>query len=74
MSGESAALDVTLPCEEFDTFSGLVFDALGTVPRDGETVELQVGQLDIRVADIREHQVQLAIVKKRSADAEDAAE
>lgn len=67
-------LDVTLPCEEFDTFSGLVFDALGTVPRDGETVELQVGQLDIRVADIREHQVQLAIVKKRSADAEDAAE
>ena len=57
-------LDVSLPCEEFDTFSGLVFDALGAVPRDGEKVELEIGELKIRVVDIREHQVQMAIVKK----------
>ena len=53
-----------MPCEEFDTFSGLIFDALGTVPRDGEKLELQVGALSIRVVEIKEHQVQLAIVKK----------
>lgn len=57
-------LDVSLPCEEFETFSGLIFDALGTVPRDGEKLELQVGALSIRVVEIKEHQVQLAIVKK----------
>ena len=68
------ALDVTLPCEEFDTFSGLIFDALGAVPRDGETVELQVGALDIRVTEISEHQVQWAIVKKRPPEAETQAE
>ena len=57
-------LDVSLPCEEFDTFSGLIFDALGTVPRDGEKVNLELHGLKIRVVEISEHQVQLAIVKK----------
>ena len=57
-------LDVSLPCEEFDTFSGLIFDALGAVPRDGEKVDLEIGELKIRVVEISEHQVQLAIVKK----------
>lgn len=64
------ALDVSLPCEEFDTFSGLIFDALGTVPRDGEKVDLEISELKIRVAEISEHQVQLAIVKKEIPEPE----
>ena len=57
------ALHVTLPCEEHDTFNGLIFDALGTVPRDGSSVEVTIGALEIHVMEIREHQVQMALVE-----------
>ena len=65
------ALGISLPEEDYDTFSGLVFDALGQVPRDGTQVELTVDNLVIQVEDIQEHQVQSALVRKLpAADAE----
>lgn len=60
----SAQLAVTLPCDEHDTFNGLIFSALGSVPEDGSNVELETAGLHIQVTDISEHQVQTAIVKK----------
>lgn len=68
------ALDIELPSEEFDTFSGLVFGALGTIPRDGEKVKLEIHGLKIHVVEISEHQVQLAIVKKEEPVVETAEE
>ena len=65
------ALGISLPEEDYDTFSGLVFDALGQVPRDGTQVELTVDNLVIQVEDIQEHQVQSALIRKLpAADAE----
>lgn len=55
-------LGVTLPCEDFDTFNGLIFGALDSIPQDGSTVEVETAGLVIRVIDIRNHQVESALV------------
>ncbi len=62
----SAALNLSLPSEEYDTFNGLVFDALGTIPQDGSSVELEAAGLAIKIVEIVEHQVEKAIVCKAS--------
>lgn len=56
------ALGVTLPCEDFDTFNGLVFGAVATIPEDGATIEVETAGLIIRVTEIRDHQVESALV------------
>ena len=58
------ALGIELPEEDYDTFTGLVFDALGQVPRDGSQLELETNGLAIQVEDIQEHQVASALVRK----------
>ncbi len=58
----SEALGVTLPCNEHDTFNGLVFGALTVIPQDGSTVEVETAGLIIRVLEIRGHQVESALV------------
>lgn len=56
------ALGTALPCEEYDTFNGLVFGALGAIPQDGSTAEVETAGLVIKVTEIRDHQVETAIV------------
>lgn len=58
----SKALGVSLTYEDCDTFNGLVFGALGTVPQDGSVVEVETPELMIKVTDIQDHQVETAIV------------
>ena len=55
-------LGVMLPCEDFDTFNGLVFGAVATIPEDGATIEVETAGLVIRVTEIRNHQVVTALV------------
>lgn len=55
-------LGVTLPCEDFDTFNGLIFGAMATIPEDGATIEVETAGLVIRVTEIRNHQVVTALV------------
>ena len=55
-------LGVTLPCDDFDTFNGLVFGAVATIPEDGATIEVETAGLVIRVTEIRNHQVVMALV------------
>lgn len=55
-------LGVTLPCEDFDTFNGLIFGAMDTIPEDGATIEVETAGLEIRGAEIRNHQVERALV------------
>ena len=55
-------LDITLPCDDFDTFNGLVFGAMTTIPEDGSTIEVVTAGLVIRVTEIRNHQVESALV------------
>ena len=55
-------LGVSLPCDQYDTFNGLVFGALSVIPQDGSTVEVETAGLIIKVTEIRGHQVESALV------------
>ena len=56
---------IDFPDEDYDTFTGLVFDSLGMVPEDGEQdIELEIYGAHIHVLFIAEHQIELAEVKQ----------
>ncbi len=63
----SATLNVKLSYDDYETFNGLVFGVLGTVPCDGTTVELETNGLIIKVTEIKDHQVKTAIVYRSDA-------
>jgi len=56
------SINVQLPCDEYDTFSGMVFTLLGSIPVDGSTPELEAYGLVIKVSEIKEHRLKKAIV------------
>jgi putative hemolysin len=58
----SKQLGVMLPEEEFETFGGLVFGLLGSVPQDGSTPELSAYGMLIKVVEIEEHRLKSAFV------------
>ena len=55
-------LGVLLPYEEYDTFGGLVFGLLGTIPSDGSTPELEEYGLIIKVKKIKDRRLESAVV------------
>ncbi len=56
---------IDFPDEDFDTFTGLVFDSLGIIPEDGEQdICIEVYGAKIRVYRIEEHQIALADVQQ----------
>ena len=69
------ALGVELNQEEHDTLTGLVFDALGMIPDDGEQdITLEAEGMRIHVTSILDHQVNAAevwLLPKESPDGED---
>lgn len=58
----SDAIGVALDDEEFETFNGLVFHAMGSTPKEGANIEVETEQLHIQVIKIENHQVESAIV------------
>jgi putative hemolysin len=56
------ALGVALPGDEYDTFGGLVFGALGEIPEDGTHFDLEAEGLIIKVTEITDHRIEKAIV------------
>lgn len=67
------ALGISLESDDHDTFNGYVFSALGTMPQDGATAQVDLEQLQIHVTEIAEHQIKTAIVRlKESKEAEEA--
>ncbi len=58
----SDVLGIALPTEDYDTFNGLIFNALGSIPKDGTDIEVEVAGLKIKVLEIKEHQVETAVV------------
>lgn len=58
----SESLGISLPCDEYDTFGGLVFGALGVIPEDGSNFEIETVGLVIKVIEISDHRVKKAIV------------
>jgi putative hemolysin len=57
-------LDVSLPLDRYDTFSGFVFSLLGRIPEDGEEAELETQGLKIKILNVREHRLEKAMVMK----------
>lgn len=55
-------LNVLLPEDDYDTFGDLVFGTLGYIPDDGSTPELEIFGLTIKVTEIKEHQLENALV------------
>lgn len=55
-------LGVLLPDDDYDTFSGFVFGLLGFIPEEGTTPELEEFGLTIKVAAIKDHHLERAIV------------
>ncbi len=70
----SEKLGVTLYCEEFDTFNGLIFHTLGKVPSDGDKFTLELKNLSVKVAKVQNHMVEVAIVTKKEEKEETTAE
>ena len=58
----SKAVGIALPDEDYDTFGGMVFGLLGTVPDDGSKANVETNGLSIKVVDIKEHRLESAIV------------
>ena len=58
----SEALGIELESDEYNTFAGMILDALGTVPDDGTTPELSAHNLQIKVTKIDEHRIEEAVV------------
>ena len=74
MDEVAQALGISLPCNKFDTFNGLVFGALAVIPLDGDTVEVETCGLAIHVTSIRGHQVESALVHRKEAPQTEPAE
>ena len=58
----SKELGVLLPDEKYETFGGLVFGLLGTIPSDGSTPELKEYGLTIKITEIKERRLENSVV------------
>ena len=56
-------LEISLDCEDCDTFGGFVFSVLGIVPMDGETLTAETDDLEISVTEVKEHRIEKTVVK-----------
>ncbi len=57
------ATGLELCSEDYDTFTGFVFDALGTIPDNGEqNIDLELKGMKIHISRILDHQVDLATI------------
>ncbi len=59
----SEALDIDLVSEDYNTFAGLILDALGEIPDDGATPEITTKGLKIKVTKIEEHRIEEAVAE-----------
>lgn len=56
------ALGIEAPEGDYNTFAGLILDALETLPEDGETAETEIGPMQIKVTSVTEHRIEEAVV------------
>ncbi len=62
-------LGIAIPEGDYNTFAGLVLEAIETLPEDGETVETEIGDLQIKVTSVAGHRIEEAVVcKKRDVE------
>ena len=65
-------LDIDLPeSSDYTTLGGMVFSNLKTIPKDGTTVDLDVGDIHIHVDAISRRRIQSALVSKVEKEPEE---
>ncbi|MBR5577713.1 MAG: hypothetical protein IKW28_01820, partial [Lachnospiraceae bacterium] len=69
----SEMIGISLNSEEYDTLSGLIFHDYGSIPKDGSCIEIDLEKINIQVLDIKEHQVETAIIqiKEKTEDSQE---
>ena len=60
---EELCIDFSQEDDDLDTLSGLIFSRFTTIPADGETPELVIDNLKIKVEEITDHRVVSAILE-----------
>ena len=66
---------LTIDQDEYDTFSGLVFNELGLIPEDGaSSVDVDLFGMHVHISEVREHQVGRASVHLLAQPIEEAEE
>ncbi len=64
------ATGLELATEDYDTFTGMVFDVLGAVPADGEQeIYVELNSLMVHIHKIEAHQIEAATVTVKAKDA-----
>lgn len=58
----SAALDIELPLDDFDTFNGYICSYLEQIPNDGESFDIETELLKVQVKNISNHMIDNALV------------
>lgn len=56
-------LNIELPIDEYDTFSGYVLSSLGKIPDDGTEFELDLKTMIINVKEVKNHRVGQTVVQ-----------
>ncbi len=69
LEGLAEQLNMWLPTEEYETFGGMVFGVLGSIPDDGVQFELNAYGLHIEVKNILDHRIEIATIQKISGSA-----
>ncbi len=69
------ATGLELATEDYDTFTGLVFDALGAIPADGEQkLSLELDAITVHIHKIQGHQIEKATMILRPREDAEAAD
>ncbi len=61
-------LQVELPSEEYDTFSGYICGFLGEVPENGASFDVEINELAIHVNSVKHHRIEDAVVRLLSSN------
>lgn len=63
-------LDVPMPTDTYDTFSGFICGIIGSIPEEGETFKLEWSNFEIEVLNTKNHIIQSTIVRKIDSQSE----
>jgi len=57
-------IEISLPTDDYDTFGGFIFGVLNSIPEDGSKPSIEAFGLSIKVEEIKDHRVEMAVVCK----------
>lgn len=63
-------LDVSMPTDTYDTFSGFICGIIGSIPEEGETFKVEWQNFEIEVLNAKNHIIESTIVRKLDSSVE----